>query len=738
MGYYVLLSTLICLINFHTAFVRSADNLETYIVHVELPSSTSTLSSLSDDLPGWYQTFLPSNSSISVSSTTTDEEQPRILYSYHNVFKGFAARLSPEQVKAMENKPGFISAQPQKTIPLHTTHSPNFLGLNQNTGFWRDSNYGRGIIIGVLDTGINPDHPSFYDEGMPPPPARWRGTCQFNTTTCNNKIIGARYFTIGNGTPFDENGHGTHTAGTAAGNFVRGANVFGNANGTAAGIAPLAHIATYKVCIGGACSESDIVAAIDAAIDDGVDILSLSLGNAVGNFYSDNVAIGAFSAVERGIFVSASAGNSGPTLGTIENGAPWILTVGSSTIDRRIRATAVLGNGERLDGQSAFQPSDFPSTLLPLVYGEFCLPASLGNITVQGRIVLCVIGGGIGRIAKGQAVRNASGAAMILINQQTQGYTTDSGSHVIPATHLSYADGLRVIAYFNSTSSPTATISFRGTIIGDDRAPAVASYSARGPNMASPGILKPDIIGPGQNILAAWHVSVENNPNTNSNFNIISGTSMSCPHLSGIAALLKSAHPDWSPAVIKSAMMTSADLVNLGGNRIEDQNQMPANVLGTGSGHINILRATDPGMVYDIQTEDYLPYLCGLGYTDAQVGIIGGRTVNCLDIGSVSETELNYPSFSAILGNVSQTYNRTVTNVGEANSVYTAGIVGLSGVDVRVEPTTLQFSGINQNLTYQVTFGRSVNASSNTVVQGFLTWTSARYSVRSPVLVLFI
>ncbi|KAI3453627.1 hypothetical protein Pfo_010290 [Paulownia fortunei] len=738
MGYYMFL-TVVCLLNFHT-IVRSVDsNLETYIVHVELPSSL-TLSSLMEDLQGWYQTFLPST----LSSSSADDP-PRIIYSYHNVFKGFAARLSPEQVKAMETKPGFVSARPQKTLPLHTTHSPNFLGLNQNMGFWRDSNYGRGVIIGVLDSGINPDHPSFNDEGMPPPPAKWKGRCEFNSTVCNNKLIGARYFTIGNGTPFDENGHGTHTASTAAGNFVTGANVFGNANGTAAGIAPLAHIAIYKVCVT-RCSESDILAAMDTAIDDGVDIISLSLGGPARNFYNENVAVGAFSAIEKGIFVSASAGNSGPSLGTIENGAPWILTVGASSVDRKIRATAVLGNNEELDGESTFQPADFPSTLLPLVYpgmnssnanAEFCSLASLRNVDVQGKIVLCGIGGGIGRIAKGRAVRNAGGAAMILINQQAQGYTTNSDSHVLPATHLSYADGLKIKAYLNSTSTPMATISFKGTIIGDDRAPAVASFSARGPNFASPGILKPDIIGPGHNILAAWHVSVENNTNTKSNFNIISGTSMSCPHLSGIAALLKNAHPDWSPAAIKSAIMTTADQVNLAGSRIEDQTLRPANVLGMGSGHVNILKATDPGLVYDIHPQDYVPYLCGLNYTDQQVGIIVNRPVRCSEISSISQAELNYPSFAVFLGNASETYNRTVANVGEANSVYTVGIVGLPGVDMRVEPSTLQFSGLNQTLTYQTTFGRLANARSNTIVQGFLTWTSARHTVRSPIVVFF-
>ncbi|XP_011071267.1 subtilisin-like protease SBT1.2 [Sesamum indicum] len=740
MGYYMFFLTLVCVLNFHTIVRAEESKLESYIVHVEMPRGP-TVSAHTDDLEGWYQSFLPTT----LSSSSADG--PHIIYSYHNVFKGFAARLSPEQVKEMEKKPGFVSARPQKTLPLHTTHSPNFLGLNQNMGFWRDSNYGRGVIIGVLDSGINPDHPSFNDEGMPPPPAKWKGQCQFNSTVCNNKLIGARYFTIGNGTPLDENGHGTHTASTAAGNFVRGANVFGNANGTAAGIAPLAHIAMYKVCNTG-CSESDILAAMDAAIDDGVDIISLSLGGPARNFYDDNVAVGAFSAVERGIFVSASAGNSGPFLGSIENGAPWLLTVGASSVDRKIRATAVLGNNEELEGESTFQPADFSSTPLHLVYprlnssdpnAQFCLPALLRNVNVQGKIVLCEQGGGIGRIAKGRAVGNAGGAAMILINQQPQGYTTYSDSHVLPATHLSYADGLKIKAYLNSTSSPTATISFKGTIIGDDRAPTVAYFSGRGPNLASLGILKPDIIGPGHNILAAWHISVENNTNTKSNFNIISGTSMSCPHLSGVAALLKNAHPDWSPAAIKSAIMTTADQVNLAGNFIEDETLRPAILFAVGSGHVNILKATDPGLVYDIQPQDYVPYLCGLNYTDQQVEIIANRPVRCSEISSISEAELNYPSFTALLGtgNTSETYNRTVTNVGEANSVYTVETVGLPGVDMRVEPSTLQFSGVNQRLTYQVTFNRLANASSNTVAQGFLTWTSARHSVRSPLVVIF-
>ncbi|KAL0307480.1 UNVERIFIED_CONTAM: Subtilisin-like protease SBT1.4 [Sesamum angustifolium] len=221
----------------------------------------------------------------------------------------------------MEKKTGFISARPQQVLPLHTTHTPNFLGLHQNMGFWRDSNYGKGIIIGVLDTGILPDHPSFSDEGMPPPPAKWKGTCEFGFTgACNNKLIGARHFRNGDGTHFFD-GHGTHTAATAAGNFVRGANLFGMANGTAVGVAPLAHLAMYKVC-SSSCSESDILAAMDTAIEDGVDVLSISLGGPSRPFHDDNIALGAFSAMERGIFISCSAGNAGPSNTSLSNEAP--------------------------------------------------------------------------------------------------------------------------------------------------------------------------------------------------------------------------------------------------------------------------------------------------------------------------------------------------------------------------------------------------------------------------------
>ncbi|GKE53054.1 subtilisin-like protease [Tanacetum coccineum] len=515
-----------------------ATETETYIVQLSSPRDHKFAQN--EDLESWYSTFLPT---ISLDS----ERKPQMVYAYRNVLQGFAARLTVEQVKQMREKDGVISVWPQRVLSLHTTHTPNFLGLQLDLGVWRGSNYGKGIIIGVLDTGITPNHPSFSDTSMGPPPAKWKGKCE--VAGCNNKLIGVRSFiTGGTGSVLDEEGHGTHTSSTAAGNFVAGASALGNDNGTAAGMAPFAHLAMYKVCDENGCSESDIVAGMDAAVDDGVDVLSLSLGGGSIPFYNDGIAIGAFAATQKGIFVSCSAGNEGPFNASLSNEAPWILTVGASTVDRKVKATVKLGNGAFLDGESLFQPKDFSPTLLPLVYpgmnGDlrttYCSPGTLNNTDVKGKVVICLRGGEVGRVAKGQIVKDAGGAAMILTNEKVDGFCTIADAHVLPVSYVGYKDGLLILEYLNSTPSPVATIIFHGTVIGDKSAPQVTSFSSRGPSVASPGILKPDIIGPGVSILAAWPVSVDNKTTTAATFNVVSGTSMSCPHLSGIATLLKS------------------------------------------------------------------------------------------------------------------------------------------------------------------------------------------------------
>ncbi|XP_019070611.1 subtilisin-like protease 4 [Solanum lycopersicum] len=732
---------LICVLFLFSTNATEQNNSQIYIVHCEFPSGERT--SKYQDLESWYLSFLPATTSDS------SREAPRLIYSYRNVLTGFAAKLSQEDIKEMEKMEGFVSARPQRLLKLHTTHSVDFLGLQQNMGFWKDSNYGKGVIIGVIDSGVFPDHPSFSDVGMPPIPAKWKGVCESDfATKCNNKLIGARSYQIANGSPIDNDGHGTHTAGTTAGAFVEGANVYGNANGTAVGVAPLAHIAIYKVCNSNSCSDSDILAAMDSAIDDGVDILSMSLGGSPVPFYEDSIAFGAYAATERGILVSCSAGNSGPSYITASNTAPWILTVGASTIDRKIKATVTLGNTEEFEGESAYRPQISDSTYFTLYdaaksIGDpsetpYCKPGSLTDPAIKGKIAICQAGV-VSNIEKGQAVKDAGGVGMIVINPSQYGVTKSADAHVLPALVVSAADGSKILDYTNSISNPIATITIQGTVIGDKNAPIVAAFSSRGPSKPNPGILKPDIIGPGVNILAAWPTSVDDNKDTKSTFNIISGTSMSCPHLSGIAALLKSTHPDWSPAAIKSAIMTTAYTLNLDSSPILDERLLPADIFAIGAGHVNPSSANDPGLVYDTPSEDYFPYLCGLGYTNAQVSSLLRRTVNCLEVNSIPEAQLNYPSFSIYgLGSTPQTYTRTVTNVGDATSSYKVKIASLIGVAVEVVPTELNFSELNQKLTYQVTFSKTTSSSEVVVVEGFLKWTSTRHSVRSPIAVVLV
>ncbi|PIN06177.1 Cucumisin [Handroanthus impetiginosus] len=401
-------------------------------------------------------------------------------------------------------------------------------------------------------------------------------------------------------------------------------------------------------------------------------MISISFGVSAMAYHEDYIARGAFSAMLRGIFLS--------------NEAPWILTVRSSTIDRNLRATAMLGNRMELNSESAFQAKGLRLGQLPLVYpginasdfgANYCLPESLNSSYVKGKVLLCTVDSTPTKI------------------QQGRHFITLADAHVIPATNANYKDGLKIIAYVNSTSTPTATIVFKGTIMGDKNALTVASFSSRGPSYVSHGILKPDIIGPGVNILAAWPNSVENNANTKNNFNIISGTSVSSPHLSGVAALLKSLHPHWSPAAIKSPIMTTADTINHQNQPIQDEKRHSADIFAMGAGHVNPTRASDPGLIYNIEPHDYIPYLCGLNYTNREVTKIFRHRVNCSAESRIPEGQLNYPSFAIGIQPSHQRFTRTVTNVGENNESYKVEAVPPQGFDVFVKPRMLNFSRFN-------------------------------------------
>ncbi|KAK9087718.1 hypothetical protein Syun_030112 [Stephania yunnanensis] len=687
--------------------------------------------------------------------------------------EGFAARLMEDELKVMRSMPEVVAVRPDRRLQVHTTYSYKFLGLNAGKeGAWMRSGFGRGVIVGVLDTGVWPESPSFSDRGMPPVPGKWRGVCQegekFNASLCNRKLIGARFYAKGHRasspslpavtpimeyvSPRDAHGHGTHTSSTAAGASVPMASVLGNGFGVAQGMAPGAHVAMYKVCWFTGCYSSDIVAAMDDAIRDGVDILSLSLGGFPIPLYDDSIAIGSFRATEKGVMVICAAGNNGPIPSSVANEAPWITTVGASTLDRRFPAIVRLGNGKRLYGESMYPAHGLhnSSRTLELVYlsgmnkgSELCYRGSLPRAEVRGKMVVCDRGVN-GRAEKGEVVREAGGAAMILANTEINLEEDSVDAHVLPATSIGYSEALTLKSYINSTKRPTATIEFVGTQIGKSRAPAVALFSSRGPSLTDPSILKPDIIAPGVNIIAAWpqNLGPTGLPEDSRrvNFTVLSGTSMACPHISGIAALILAIHPTWSSAAIKSAIMTTADIFDHYGKPIMDVNK-PAELFAIGSGHVNPERAINPGLVYNIMSDEYVIHLCTIGYTSSEIFAITHRNVSCQEILARNKGfSLNYPSITVDFRHrkMNKLTRRRLTNVGLPNSTYFVEVKAPEGVEVRVKPQLLTFGHVYQSLNYKVWIisRRRYAKQILTHSQGYLTWVNIhnkQYRVRSPV-----
>ncbi|CAL9130059.1 unnamed protein product [Musa textilis] len=720
-----------------------SNGLQTFIVNVEEPEDVELLSSR--ELKQWHESFLP--------NATLDSGEPRLIYSYRHAISGFAAKLTPEEVRAMEAMEGFVYARPEATMQIETTYTPQFLGISKMGGAWDSGNMGEGVIIGVIDFGIAADHYSFSDDGMPLPPAKFRGSCTPKSkVTCNNKIIGARGFNSGPDTAVDENGHGTHVASIAAGNFYDHAEVLGMAAGAASGMAPRAHLSIYKVCYtvqhstqrpSAPCRGSDVLSGIDRAIVDEVDIIQMSLGaNSTPPFYQDAVVHGSLSALRRGISAVASAGNNGPDHLKLSHDAPWVLTVGASSTDRRIRATVKLGNGMELDGESAYQPTSFDSSvMLPIVYGLFCNDSSQMN-QFSGKIVLCELGD-IENIEKGKLILQAQGAAMILMNSMERGYTTSSEAHVLPASSLSYNDSLEVVRYYaKERASATATIVFKGTVFNNRPSPAVASFSSRGPGTRNGGILKPDVIAPGVNILGAWPFEVGPGAATPSQsaFNFMSGTSMAAPHVSGITALIRKQHPHWSPSAIQSAIITSADDRDLDGNYpVDEQFVRTADVVAVGAGQVNGSKALDPGLVYEIDVGIYPAYLCSLGYTYWELKILWGKGVICHHQQHVDASQLNYPSitidYRRTRGVIS--VKRTVKNVAAGGAEhYRARITIPPGVTMALSTNALHFSRPDEEQSYHVTFAIDPAASPTLPFsRGKLEWVSAQHLVATPIAV---
>lgn len=717
----------------------------TYIIHMDKTFMPKAFASSHY----WYNSMIDSIASV------PQDSGPKHVYTYSNTFHGFTALMSKDELEAIKKLPGFVSAYIDRKIKLDTTRSVDFLKLNAAAGLWPAANYGSDAIIGVIDTGIWPESPSFSDHGMSGIPAKWKGICQegqeFNSSLCNLKLIGARYFSAGlraanpgivlsMNSARDNYGHGTHVAGIAAGNYVPGVSFFGYAPGTARGVAPRARLAVYKVSWMEGSVSSDVLAAIDQAVADGVDVISISLRYDPVPPYEDPIAIASFGAAEKGVFVSFSGGNRGYSLGRVHNSYPWALTVAAGTIDRWFAGTLTLGNGKTFIGWSVF-PGRASISNLNLHYNNTDSSCNSSEIFTNSFniVVICEqdknyvydLSSQMDYIARSEA------RAAIFITDEPADFSTSY--FPLPGVVINPKDGAEVIRYAQSTENPTASIKFQQTFFGTKPSPTLSSSSSRGPSRSYPNVLKPDLMAPGVLIVAATYperpgVRIGHNIFLTTDFDARSGTSMACPHASALAALLKSVHPKWSPAAIKSAMMTTASTTDYTGSAIKDagfSNYPPATPLGMGAGHIDPNRALDPGLIYDITTQDYV------NFTRSQtIAITRSAGYNC----SNPSSDINYPSFISFYEQkqrnqtIVKRFRRTLTKVGEGAATYTAKLVAPKGSVVTVSPKTLKFERENQKQSYTMTVRYRV-PQEFLVLHGSITWIedNGKHTVRSPI-----
>lgn len=664
----------------------------------------------------------------------------RVVYRYRVALNGVAVRMSRRAADELRRAPGVTAVTRNRIQAVDTQRTPAFLGLNRRGGLWdqtggRDGDAGRGTLVGIVDSGIWPESASFAGDGEPP--SRFRGDCQpgerFPVTTCNDKLVAAKYFNesfppsaLAPGeflSPRDGSGHGSHTASTAAGNFGVRARVEGINFGRISGMAPGAMIAAYKVCWNGdagGCGTVDSLAAIDAAVADGVDVINYSISGSLANTFADPVENAFFNAASAGVFVATSAGNSGPGASTVAHNSPWVTTVAAGTHDRDGRGTVTLGDGTTYPGKSitaAAGPAPLVNSTSVGLAGasardaQLCVAGALDPAQVAGKIVTCARGV-TARIAKSRTVEAAGGVGMVLYNETPSSVNADL--HFVPTVHVDEVAGAAIVAYADTAGS-TASLS-AGEIVVGVPAPDVADFSSRGPAAATGSdLLKPDLMAPGVDVLAA----VAPPSNFDRDFDFYSGTSMSSPHVAGIGALLTDLHGGWSPAAIKSALMTSA------AQGRNDGTPIAGTPFGFGSGQVVPNSAADPGLVYDAGREDWRSFAAG-----------AGQCVVCGGPGNATPrdpSDLNYPSISigALAG--SQTVTRTVTNVSGRPLNLSAQVQAPPGHTVSVNPTALSLAR-GASGQFQVTITRT-DAEFGQFRFGSLTWSGGGYDVRSPIAV---
>ena len=716
-----------------------------------------------------------------------------ILATYKTVFNGFAARLTDDEARTLAANSQVVGLWQDEARQVDTISTSKFLGLTAPGGLWSQmaggsAIKGENLVVGIIDGGIWPENPAFFDRvdsnGVPsnnpadtlvygPPPASFTGGCMAGpgidpAKHCNNKLVGIKHFNAGfiasGNTPHwtsfasgrddlggatGHGGHGDHTASTAAGNSNVTAIVNGIALGQASGMAPRARIASYKVCYTyvnaaatdgtgsqNSCYNSDSVAAIDQAVADGVNVINFSISGSQTSV-NDPVEQAFYRAALAGVFVSASAGNSGP--GTaVAHISPWLTTVAASTHDRAFNGDVTLGNAAKYTGASLNNLATL--TGKPIIRAEdagiagasanlnlcFSNPLELDPAKVTGKIVVCTRGTNA-RVDKSLAVQMAGGVGMVMMDN---GSGLVAEAHSVPTVHVTAADGAAIKTYAQTAG---ATADMSQFYIGTTAAPIMANFSSRGPNQGDANVLKPDVTAPGVDVIA--HVTPGLNQAERDAvaagtlvpgpaWASYQGTSMSSPHVAGVALLLKQAHPTWGPGAIKSALMTTAYTTLNDGLTGLSNGLLP---WSQGAGHIDPNKATDPGLVYNAGNNDWVKYQCKVNKAAVQ------PASDCTNIGTLSETsDLNLPSMTAgsVVGSV--TFPRTVTNVGSSSATYTAS-ASVPGFTTVVTPSTLTLApGASASFTVKLT---ATNAAEGVWNYGQLVWSDGAggHSVRSPI-----
>ncbi|KAE8655313.1 Subtilase family protein isoform 3 [Hibiscus syriacus] len=705
------------------------------------------------------------------------------LYSYHYLVNGFAVFITPEQAKKLSRRREVANVALDFSVRTATTHTPQFLGLpkgawSQGGGF---ETAGEGIVIGFIDTGIDPTHPSFADdvsEHSYPVPAHFSGVCEvtreFPSGSCNRKLVGARHFAASaitrgifnssqdSASPFDGDGHGTHTASVAAGNHGIPVVVAGHHFGNASGMAPRSHIAVYKALyksFGGFAA--DVVAAIDQAAQDGVDIINLSITPnrrppGIATFFNP-IDMALLSAVKTGIFVVQAAGNTGPSPKSMSSFSPWIFTVGAASHDRAYSNSIILGNNVTIPGVGLAPGTDTNKmyTLISAVHA-LCNDTPLANDMyvsecqdssnfneelIQGNLLICsysirfVLG--LSTIKQAlETAKNLSAAGVVffmdsfVIGFQLNPTPLEMPGIIIPSPE----DSKILLQYYNSSlerkglARKIARFGAVATISGGLKAnysitaPKVMYYSARGPDpedssLDDADIMKPNLVAPGNMIWAAWSsLGTDSVEFQGESFAMMSGTSMAAPHIAGLAALVKQKFPHFSPAAIASALSTTASLYDKSGGPImaqrvyadPDVNQSPATPFDMGSGFVDATSALDPGLILDMTYDDYMSFLCGINGSGPVILNYTGQ--NCWGCNStIGSADLNLPSITIARLNQSKMVEKTVTNIA-GNETYKIGWSAPYGVSMKVTPTRF-FIGMGEKQVLTIIFNATMNHS---------------------------